>query len=161
MQYIKLLKTLYEENIRYLLCGGLAVNIYGIPRMTADIDIIIDFDKQNLIKFEDVLKKLNYQKLISADLFQLFNESYRKELTELKNLIAFSFFNPDAFYMNLDILIKMPYPFEAMWKEKVERKADGFFVYLISLQHLIDMKTHTGREQDKQDILNLSKFLNK
>ncbi len=33
MNYILLLKALYESQIKYLLCDGLAVNIYGILRM--------------------------------------------------------------------------------------------------------------------------------
>ncbi len=37
MEYLKLFKLLDAREVRYLLCDGLAVNIYGIPRMTADI----------------------------------------------------------------------------------------------------------------------------
>jgi len=43
MEYLQLFKKLSEEQVRYLICGGLAVNIYGIPRMTADIDLLLDF----------------------------------------------------------------------------------------------------------------------
>ena len=41
MDYFKLFEALYLAKIKYLVCGGLAVNIYGIPRMTADVDLLI------------------------------------------------------------------------------------------------------------------------
>ena len=47
MEYEKLFDCFYNNKVRYVICGGLAVNIYGIPRMTADIDLIIDFSAEN------------------------------------------------------------------------------------------------------------------
>jgi len=46
MEYLKLFEQLQQHDIRYMLCGGLAVNVYGIPRMTADIDIVLDFEEK-------------------------------------------------------------------------------------------------------------------
>lgn len=161
MYYIELLKGLFDENVRYMLCGGLAVNIYGIPRMTADIDIILDFERNNFCQFEKVLTKLNYQKILPVQLYDLLDEKKRKELKDTKNLIAFSFYNTAASYMNLDILIDIPIPFLEMWKNKTERQLDNFKVYLVSIEHLIEMKAHSDRIQDKQDIIHLTKLLKK
>ena len=55
MEYQKLFKTLNQYKVNYLICGGMAVNIYGIPRMTADIDIILDFEENNISNFENAL----------------------------------------------------------------------------------------------------------
>ena len=47
----ELLKTvtqlLDEKGIGYMISGSLALNIYCIPRMTMDIDIVIELDKDN------------------------------------------------------------------------------------------------------------------
>ena len=43
MEYLELFSKLEQFKVRYLICGGLAVNIYVIPRMTADIDLLLDF----------------------------------------------------------------------------------------------------------------------
>ncbi len=61
MEYLELFKRLSQQKIRYLICGGLAVNIYGIPRMTADIDLLLDFTDDNIEKFETAIKLLMYQ----------------------------------------------------------------------------------------------------
>ena len=57
MEYSLLFEQLEKQKIRYLLCGGMAVNIYGIPRMTADIDLLLDFNEDNIERqdHDDVL----------------------------------------------------------------------------------------------------------
>jgi hypothetical protein len=61
MDYLQIFDLLPTHNVRYLLCGGLAVNIYGVPRMTADIDLILDFDEDNLKQFEICVVNALYQ----------------------------------------------------------------------------------------------------
>lgn len=41
MYYFEVLGGLYKNKVRYLIVGGLAVNLSGVPRVTQDIDIII------------------------------------------------------------------------------------------------------------------------
>jgi hypothetical protein len=41
MYYLDLFRTLNERNVRYLVVGGLAVNLYGVPRVTQDVDDLI------------------------------------------------------------------------------------------------------------------------
>jgi hypothetical protein len=40
--YEDVFKTFDEEDLRYLVVGGMAVNLYGYVRMTLDLDIIVD-----------------------------------------------------------------------------------------------------------------------
>jgi len=40
MYYFEILEELYKRNVRYLLAGGLSVNLYGIPRVTQDIEML-------------------------------------------------------------------------------------------------------------------------
>ena len=60
MYYFDILKELFDRKIDYLIVGGLAVNLYGVPRVTQDIDIIIAFDKENIFKLNEVFKSLGY-----------------------------------------------------------------------------------------------------
>jgi hypothetical protein len=46
MQLFKnLFSSLNKESVKYMVAGGIAVNLYGIERATADIDIILKLDK--------------------------------------------------------------------------------------------------------------------
>mgnify|MGYP000947021654 CR=1 FL=1 len=158
MNYILLLKALYESQIKYLLCGGLAVNIYGVPRMTADIDILLEWEESNVKNFIRVIDQLSYKKSASIDFSTLVDAKIRENLIQSKNMIAFSFYNPSTSFMNLDVLINNPLPFHELWEQKVVRSAKDFSVYLISPEHLILMKSNSEREQDKQDIIQLRKI---
>jgi hypothetical protein len=37
MFYLELFQKLESANIRYMLVGGLAMNLYGVPRSTMDV----------------------------------------------------------------------------------------------------------------------------
>jgi len=51
---------LEEKEIRYMISGSLALNVYCIPRMTMDIDIVIELDKKNLNDFLQIFSRGYY-----------------------------------------------------------------------------------------------------
>lgn len=142
MDYFKLFEELYLANVRYLVCGGLAVNIYGIPIMTADVDLLVDFNEPNIDAFLEVMKKLNYQTSLPISLKSLTDEANRNDLIKNKNLIAFSFFNYQTNAMALDVLVDVPILFNVLWETKVSRKFNNVEMYLVSLEYLIKMKQY-------------------
>mgnify|MGYP001589470130 FL=1 len=40
MYYFEILEGLYKSKVRYLVVGGLSVNLYGVPRVTQDLSDI-------------------------------------------------------------------------------------------------------------------------
>ncbi len=158
MQYLELFSALHLQQVRYLICGGLAVNIYGIPRMTADIDLLLGFDENNLERFGKVTEQLLFRSHIPVELNALLDEGKRLEIIKSKNLVAYSFYNETANYMNLDVLIDVPFSFKKLWEERETRKVKDFEIQIVSLENLIAMKKYANRHQDKQDILMLSRL---
>ncbi len=159
MEYLDFFQNLNKNKVSYLICGGLAVNIYGIPRMTADIDLLLDFEANNIKGFEEVLKKFKYNPALPITLSSLIDEKKRKVLKQEKNLIAFSYFNSVSNMMSINVLIEPPISFEIMWEKKEVRKIGETEINLVSIEHLIDMKKYSGRVQDEQDIIHLTKFI--
>jgi predicted nucleotidyltransferase len=159
MEYLQLFKKLSQQQVRYLICGGLAVNIYGIPRMTANIDLLLDFTDENIDKFENVIKLLMYQSTIPVSIKTFVNIKEQQKVINDKNLIAYSYFNSQRNYMNLDVLIDVPIPFNELWNMKEKRFVDGTSVNIVSVEHLIVMKQYANRKQDIDDVILLSKLL--
>jgi hypothetical protein len=141
-----------------LLCGGLAVALYGIPRMTFDIDLLLDFSSENLAKFEAAMYELGYKEVLPLRLNSVADESTRANFISKNNLIAFSFFNHKEASMNVDVLIDCPIPFLEMKTRKNEREIGDVRFSIISVEDLIALKKHANREQDKRDIEELIKF---
>lgn len=44
---IQLFQALERENVHYVLVGGVALNMYGIPRATQDIDLFVRTQREN------------------------------------------------------------------------------------------------------------------
>ncbi len=158
MDYIGIFELLHKHNVRYLLCGGLAVNIYGVPRMTADIDLILDFDYENLKQFEICVVDAFYQSQIPISLSLLSAEQERIKLIKEKNLIAFSYFNTKANIMSMDVLIDIPLGFAEMWERKTTRTTEDIDVHIVSVDDLIRLKEYSNRKQDIDDIYLLSQL---
>jgi hypothetical protein len=158
MDYLGIFEQLHKHQVKYLLCGGLAVNIYGIPRMTADIDLILDFDKDNLKKFEICLVNAFYQSQIPVSLSLLSTQQERIKLVKEKNLIALSYFNTRGNVMSMDVLIDVPLNFADMWERKTTRTADEIDIHIVSVNDLIKLKEYSNRKQDQDDIYLLSQI---
>ena len=99
--------------------------------------------------------------MIPVPISQFSEESKRLELEKEKNLIAYSFYNSISNYMHVDVLMKCPLSFEEMWRDKETRKSTGYYVNLVSVVHLIEMKKFSNRKQDRDDVLLLTKLLPK
>lgn len=51
-------RRLNEEGSKYILIGGFAMNYYGLPRATEDIDFLVDPSDSNIIKIKHALSFL-------------------------------------------------------------------------------------------------------
>lgn len=155
-----LFEQLYKNNIRYLITGGLAVNLYGVNRMTADVDLILDLTKENINLFHTTIRALEFIPLLPLPISSLENEKERKKLLEEKNLIAYSYYNLTKKYMNIDVIIDVPNSFNQLWENREVRKIDNYEINILNLNDLIDLKEYANRAQDINDIL-LLKSANK
>jgi len=159
MEIKKIFDILNQYNVKYLVCGGLAVNIYGIPRMTADIDLLLDFEETNILNFENAIKYLLFQSVIPLSINTFVKKEERLKAIKEKNLIAYSYFNSQVGFMNLDILLDEPIEFDILWKNKSERVLGETKIQLVSVEDLIELKKYANRIQDQNDVILLSKIL--
>ncbi len=60
LDYQQFFNVIDKEGIDYLVVGGLAVNLHGIPRMTYDIDLMILLDTENIMKLIKILQGWKY-----------------------------------------------------------------------------------------------------
>ena len=152
MYYKDLLEAFEQEKIQYLLVGGVSVTLYGVPRMTQDIDFVISTTSENIEKVVNVLKKLDYIPRLPVDPMQLLDESMRRLWIEEKNLKAFSFYHKTHQYRVVDILLVHNLDFHESYENRNQISVWGMKINLVSVGDLIKMKEFSGREKDLSDV---------
>lgn len=157
MYYFEILEGLYKSKVRYLIAGGLAVNLYGVPRVTQDIDIVIAMDRENVLKITSLLKELGYVPRLPVSPDDLANPDKVKDWIENKNLKAFSFYHKNENYKVIDIVLVHPLDFEKSFKNRTVKRAKDIDIYLASIDDVVKMKEFSGRTQDLSDIEMLNK----
>jgi len=142
-RYLDLLKALHDAKIRYLIIGGYAAIMHGIPRFTKDLDLAIlpDIDTCRLIL--DILKSLR------------FGTAYLTSPEELVKSKVTIFED----YLRLDILTEVKgLNFEAAWEHREIAFVRGVPVNLVNLDDLIALEHAFGREVDLEDAAYLEKI---
>ncbi|MDI6752183.1 MAG: hypothetical protein QME07_04915 [bacterium] len=152
MFYIEVFKAFHREKIKYLVVGGLAVNLHGVPRVTYDIDIIISTDRDNILKLNKTLKNLGYVPRLPVNPDDMANEKILKDWTENRNMKAFSFYHKKESRKVVDIVLVHPLDFTETWKHSIIKKVDDIEIYMASIDDMISMKKVSNRPKDLSDM---------
>jgi hypothetical protein len=132
--------------------GGLAVNLQGVPRFTADLDIAVALDGPSLATAAGVLRRLGLMPRLpirDEDLLQ--PETVRGWISD-RTLKALTFVDPVETLREVDVLIDSPVPFDEMERDSDRMTAAGLTIKVASIDTLIRMKSGTGRAQDASDV---------
>ncbi len=157
MYYEDVFSKFNQKKIQYMIVGGLAVNLYGVPKMTADLDIMADLSKENLLRLIEAVTELGYLPRIPVKAIELANPHNREEWKKEKKMHVFTFWHPSKPYQQIDVFIENPIDFDAAYKSRETVRAGGLEIPLISLDHLIILKKISARKQDLSDIEALKK----
>lgn len=154
MFYIDLFRALQAADIRYLVVGGLALNLHGIPRMTADIDIFLSLDEANVLNFLAAAKSLGLVPAVPVVPESLADPDERRRWRDEKNMIVLSFRNPAHPAVPVDVFIDEPLPFEDAWsrRKRVVAEDGKLEIAVASIRDMIAMKEKAGRSQDRSDL---------
>ncbi|MFO7979260.1 MAG: nucleotidyltransferase [Candidatus Aminicenantes bacterium] len=141
----KLLRSLKENNVDFIVIGASAFPVYGYARATLDIDLFVRPVSENIKRIVKALEQFGY------DLKDL---SYDDLLTK-KVLIR-------QYMVEADIhpFVK-GVTFDEVWKNKIKADYGSTEVYFPSLEDMIKMKKAAGRAKDKEDLKYLERIKNK
>ncbi|WP_415791808.1 DUF6036 family nucleotidyltransferase [Deinococcus saxicola] len=124
--------------VRYLLIGGYAVNLYGFVRTTGDMDIFVALDAENIHKLVAAYHEFGVSS-VQAGLFQP-GKIVRMGVPPLR----------------LEVLNKISgVDFAEAYAEREMTELDGLSIPVISLRHLRANKTASGRPKDLGDLSEL------
>jgi hypothetical protein len=135
-----LIAALDKHEIEYALCGGIAMAIFGRPRATVDIDLLIVAD--SLDEVIELAKALEYT-VRGLDM------SFANDAIEIRRVSKID--QETGFVLSLDMLLVTP-QIQEIWDSRVRADWEGGKLSVVSRDGLIALKKLGGRPQDYADI---------
>jgi hypothetical protein len=129
--------SLHRHNVRYVVIGGIASVLYGVPRATFDLDVLILPDEENARHLLDALLEagLSTASLTSPE------KVVQNEITVFNDRVR------------IDVQTSTPgLTFENAWRRKTTMSYQGQDFYVVSKADLIASKRGAGREIDLEDV---------
>jgi hypothetical protein len=141
--------SLAENDVKFIICGGVALVLHGVERMTMDLDISIDLTDDNIRKFLKTMKSLNLVPRAPVPADSLLDPAKRDLMINDKNALVFTFIDTKNPFRQVDIFLidKLSYDF---LKDDVETiSVSNYEIKLVSKKGLLKMKRAIKPRRDK------------
>lgn len=158
MGMFKLISLLAESKVEFVLVGGLAVALRGYQRVTMDVDVVLAMDAGNLQRFVSAAQAAGLRPTIPVPLNSLTQPALIEQWYQEKGMLAFSLRGAEVMATVLDILVRPVVAFTDLQRDATILNVGAVQVPVASIEHLIQMKTGTGRSKDLIDIEELRKI---
>ena len=158
MKTVELLQALSDEQVQYVLVGGLAVQLHGFLRSTFDIDLVLAMNDQNLSRFISVAQGYGLIPAIPVPMDSLRNAGLIEQWHREKGMLAFSLREPQVGGSVVDVLVRSDVPFDRLMANAIEGELFGRKVWIASIDDLLVMKRIANRAKDRLDIAALEKI---
>ncbi|HEV2883952.1 MAG TPA: nucleotidyl transferase AbiEii/AbiGii toxin family protein [Pyrinomonadaceae bacterium] len=142
-EFRNLVAELEEHEIDYALCGGMAMAVHGRPRMTIDIDILVQ--PESLDRVMAIANRLNY-KVRGLDM------SFANGAVEIRRISKIDPESGDL--LPLDLLLVTP-QLRVVWESRIDSEWEGRKLSVVSRSGLVALKRLRGSGQDLDDIKTL------
>lgn len=139
----EIIQALNVEHVDYVLFGGQAVNLHGIPRFTEDIDLFVSPTSQNVQRLRQALRRIWQDPAI--------DEITAEDLAGEYAVVRYG--TPDGFAVDLVSRIGEAFRFEQVESETLA--VGDVHVRVATPRMLYRMKKETIRPIDRADALDL------
>ena len=140
-------KCLHQNDVRYIMIGGFAINLHGYSRATKDIDIWIEDTLNNRKKLRTALKEQG-----SGDYEPIERMQFIPGWTDFQLNMGFK----------LDVMVDVKglddIGFEECFKYAIVAEIENVPIRFLHYNHLITCKKAAGRPRDLLDIEELEKI---
>jgi len=142
--YEKEIKTLNKSRIKYLVVGGFAVNLYGVHRLTKDLDLMIDLSENHLAHFMKEISKLGYSTNVPEN--------------KWSKCAAIAFKSKDDEDKRIDVFMKNPINFSVAYRKRKVFRPAGYNISCVGFDDLIILKNKADRLRDWIDVGSLKRM---
>ena len=142
-ELVALIEGLESRGVEYALCGGLAMAVWGLPRATVDIDLLIP--PSAVPAAEAVAGSLGYT--VKARPMNFCDGAIL-----IQRISKLDPAGGDV--LMLDLLLVTP-PIEDVWTSRMRAEWDGGMISVVSREGMVKLKTFRSSGTDLDDIKRL------
>jgi hypothetical protein len=156
-----ILDALNRARVRYLVVGGVAVVLHGYLRTTADLDLIIQLERDNVLRAIRALQDYQYcpRAPVSAEDFA--EQAIREQWIRDKGLAVFTLWSPAHPTLEIDLFVSEPFDFDMVYARALRVPLEKTEATVIALEDLIALKRSVARPRDLEDVAALESLTNK
>ena len=151
-QIERVLDSLNRADVRYLVVGGVAVVLHGYLRATADLDLVVQLEPDNVKRAVQALGESGWKPRAPVAAESLADPQTRRSWITEKGMRVFSLWNPNVPTLEVDLFVDEPFDFDTVYARSVKVKLDVTETRIIALDDLIALKQQAGRHQDLADV---------
>jgi len=150
--------ALNRGGVKYLVIGGIAVVLYGVARVTWDVDLVVELTTPNLKQLSVALRRIGFVPRVPAPPEGLADPKTRRLWIQRKNMKDYSFVELKSPQRIIDVMINPPPNFTQLYRHRTTVKVRGMPVPLMPVKALARMKRAAGRFQDLLDLEDLKRL---
>ncbi len=148
---LELLKALSDNDVRFILVGGIAVNYYGYTRTTGDVDIWLEDTIENRKKFVTALEDY---KIVGAEIYMDYPLIAGYAEIMMNNGVYLDVMADLTGFAQAD--------FASCYDKSIDwEPVEGIHVKVLHINQLIHEKEINNRLKDKDDAEQLKKIRDK
>ena len=130
-------KSFQQHEVRYIVVGGVASVLHGVPRATFDLDILIDPTDDNALRLLSALVDAGFGTATMTNA----QEILAHEITVFNDRVR------------IDVQTRTPgVSFQDAWRRRKTVTYQGQDLFILSKEDLIASKQASGREVDLEDV---------
>lgn len=146
------LQALNDANVRYLVVGGVAVVLHGYLRTTADLDLVVQLERENVLRCVRALERIGYRPRAPVRAESLADPASREAWIRDENLTVFSMWSQEHPTLEVDLFVTEPFDFETVYARALRVPLERTSATVISRDDLIAVKKRVGRHKDVEDV---------
>jgi len=153
---IAIMQALNSAQVRFLVAGGVAVNLHGYVRATQGLDLVVSLSEENARAAMQALSSLGYRPQVPVAIEEFADSARREEWQRLRNMQVFSLISDRHPETTVDIFVTEPFAFDDEYRmATVYQIAPELEVRAVRPETLIAMKLSAGRARDHDDVTHL------
>jgi predicted nucleotidyltransferase len=149
--FLKLLESLTNTGLEFVIVGGVAARLYGNPRLTHDIDIVPRFEAESWAHAIDALWDAGARPRIPEPRERVRDVNQVARWISEKGMLALSFRSLEGL-VEIDFLVGEADRFAELRQRATRVEIDRNVFWVAHIDDLIELKLKAGRPQDLLDV---------